>query len=184
MSEVTRLLSALEDGDPHAAEQLLPLVYDELRQLAAAKLAHETPDQTLQSTALVHETYIRLVDGEPARHWDSRGHFFAAAAEAMRRILVDSARRRHAQKRGGACERIDLPALAEPGRPPIDLVALDEALRKLEALHPPKAQVVKLRFFAGCSLEETAQMLGISRATAQRYWAYARAWLFGQLDQG
>lgn len=185
MSDVTRILSAIEKGDPQAAEQLLPLVYDELRKLAAAKLAQESPGQTLQATALVHEAYLRLVGEGPAPHWDSRGHFFAAAAEAMRRILVDSARRHGAQKHGAGLERIDLPDLAEPPQDdPIDLLALDEALKKLEALHPEKAQVVKLRFFAGCTLEETAQMLGIARATAQRHWAVARAWLFGQLHPG
>ena len=181
MSDVTRILSAIEQGEPHAAEQLLPLVYDELRKLAAQRLAQEKPGQTLQATALVHEVYIRLLDGAQAQRWDSRGHFFAAAAEAMRRILVDSARRRHARKRGGDFERIDLPELAEASNDKLDLVALDEALSKFEALHPEKAQVVKLRFFAGRSLEETAAMLGIGRATAQRHWAFARAWLFGQL---
>ena len=191
MTEVTRILSAIERGDPHAAEQLLPLVYDELRKLAAQKLAQEKPGQTLQATALVHEAYLRLVasgnppqSAAPARAWDSRGHFFAAAAEAMRRILVDSARRHRAQKRGGRYERIDLPELAEQAKGErVDLLALDDALNKLEELHPQKAQVVRLRFFAGCTLEETAEMLGISRATAQRNWAYARAWLFGRLNQ-
>jgi RNA polymerase sigma factor (TIGR02999 family) len=182
MSDVTRILKAIEQGDPHAAEQLLPLVYEELRKLAAQKLAQERPGQTLQATALVHEAYLRLVDEDKVRRWDSRGHFFAAAAEAMRRILVDSARRRGAQKRGARLERIDLPDLAEAAQDdPIDLLALDEALKKLEAVHPQKAQVVKLRFFAGCTLEETAQTLGIARATAQRHWAFARAWLYGQL---
>ncbi len=182
MSEVTRILDAIEQGQPHAAEQLLPLVYDELRRLAAQRLARERPGQTLQPTALVHEAYLRLVGEGEARHWDSRGHFFAAAAEAMRRILVDGARRRGARKRGARLERIDLPELAEPARDePIDLLALDEALTKLQALHPQKAQVVQLRFFAGCSLQETAELLGIARATAQRHWAFARAWLFGQL---
>src|SRR5438874_9893888 len=180
MSDVTRILDALAQGDPHAAEQLLPLIYDELRKLAAQKLAQEKPGQTLQATALVHEAYLRLVDQEQVQQWDSRGHFFAAAAEAMRRILVDSARRHRARKRGARLERIDLPELAEPSKDePIDLLALDEALRKLEALHPQKAQVVQLRFFAGCTLEETAQTLGISRATAQRHWALARPWPFG-----
>jgi RNA polymerase sigma factor (TIGR02999 family) len=184
MNEVTRILSGIEQGDPQAAEQLLPLVYEELRELAAQKLAQEAPGQTLEATALVHEAYLRLVDVEKAQQWDSRGHFFAAAAEAMRRILVENARRHHALKRGGGLERIDLPELPESATDdPVDLVALDEALKKLEALHPQKAQVVKLRFFTGCSLEETAQMLSISRATAQRHWAYARAWLFGQLNQ-
>jgi RNA polymerase sigma factor (TIGR02999 family) len=185
MSEVTRILSAIEQGDPHAAEQLLPLVYEELRKLAAQRLAQEAPGQTLQATALVHESYLRLVDVEKAQHWDSRGHFFAAAAEAMRRILVDNARRHHSVKRGGGLQRIDLPELANPASDhPVDLVALDEALKRLEALHPQKAQIVKLRFFAGRNLEETAQLLGISRATAQRHWTYAKAWLFGQLNPG
>lgn len=192
MSDVTRILADIEQGDPVAAEQLLPLVYDELRKLASQKLAREKPGQTLQATALVHEAYLRLVgkspkspsslEGDGAR-WDSRGHFFAAAAEAMRRILVERARRQRAQKRGGAGERVEVPELAERSQhEQVDLLALDEALRKLEARDPQKAQVVKLRFFAGCSLEETAQMLGISRATTERHWAYARAWLFGQLN--
>ena len=185
MSDVTRILSAIEQGDPHAASQLLPLVYEELRKLAAQKLAQEAPGQTLQATALVHEAYLRLADVDRPQRWDSRGHFFAAAAEAMRRILVENARRRQSLKRGGGLERIDLPELAQTATDaPVDLLALDGALKRLEELHPQKAQVVKLRFFAGCGLEETAQMLGISRATAQRYWAYARAWLFGQLNEG
>jgi RNA polymerase sigma factor (TIGR02999 family) len=185
MSDVTHILSAIERGDPHAAEQLLPLVYDELRSLAAQKLAQEKPGQTLQATALVHEAYLRLVDTERVQQWDSRGHFFAAAAEAMRRILVDNARRRQAQKRGGGSERIDLPDLVEPAvEDRVDLVALDDALKQLEEQQPQKAQVVKLRFFAGCTLEETAQILRISRATAQRHWAYARAWLYGRLNRG
>ena len=184
MPTITQILSAIEQGDPHAAEQLLPLVYEELRKLAAQKLAQEKPGQTLQATALVHEVYLRLVDVEKVQHWDSRGHFFAAAAEAMRRILVENARRHRAQKRGGGHERIDLPELAAGAKDdPVDLLALDDALQKLETQHPQKAQVVKLRFFAGCTLEETAQLLGISRATAQRHWAYARAWLFGKLNQ-
>ena len=184
MNEVTRILSAIDQGDAHAAEQLLLLVYEELRKLAAQRLAQEKPGQTLQATALVHEAYLRLVDVKKVQHWDSRGHFFAAAAEAMRRILVDSARRRRAQKRGGGYERIDLPELVERTNDErVDLVALDDALKELEEQHPQKAQVVKLRFFAGCTLEETAEMLGISRATAQRNWAYARAWLFGHLKQ-
>src|SRR5262249_50268172 len=184
MSDVTRILSALEQGDSAAAEQLLPLVYDELRRLAAERMAQEKPGQTLQATALVHEAYLRLVNVEQVQHWDSRGHFFAACAEAKRRILIECARRHHAQKRGGDLERIDLSELAQPAKDqPVDLLALDEALKRLEELQPQKAQVVKLRFFAGCSLEETAEMLGISRATAQRSWAYARAWLFGQLNQ-
>ena len=184
MSNVTRLIDAAAAGDPHAAAELLPLVYDELRKLAAARMAAEAVDHTLQPTALVHEAYLRLVDTDGAQRWDSRGHFFAAAAEAMRRILVDGARRRRSQKRGGGAERIDLPDLPDaPGTDPIDLLALDEALAKLEVLHPQKAQVVKLRFFAGCSLDETAECLNISRATAERHWAFARAWLFGQMNQ-
>jgi RNA polymerase sigma factor (TIGR02999 family) len=149
MKEVTRVLSAIEGGDPHAAEQLLPLVYDELRKLAAQKLAQEKHGQTLQATALVHEAYLRLVEVEKVQHWDSRGHFFAAAAEAMRRILVDNTRRHRTQKRGGRLERVDSPELAESTKVnPLDLLALDEALKTLEALYPQKAQVVKLRFFA------------------------------------
>ena len=183
MTDVTHLLSAIERGDARAAEALFPLVYEALRRLATQRMAHEAPGQTLQATALVHEVYLRLVDVEKAQHWNSRGHFFAAAAEAMRRILVENARRHHALKRGGRLERIDLPNLAKAAKDePLDLVALDEALKTLETLHPQKAQVVKLRFFAGCSLEETAVMVGCSRATAQRHWAYARAWLFGQLN--
>lgn len=184
MSDVTRILAAIEEGQPSAAEKLLPLVYDELRKLAAVKMAREKPGQTLQATALVHEAYIRLVDVEKVQHWDSRGHFFAAAAEAMRRILVDSARRRASQKRGGACRRVDLSALAEPeATDSIDLVDLDEALKRLEERHPEKARVVMLRFFAGCSLDEVAQILSVSRATVQRIWAYARAWLFGRMKR-
>ncbi len=188
MTDVTRILSAIEQGDHSAAEQLLPLVYGELRKLAAHKMAQEKPGQTLQATGLVHEAYLRLVDVEKAQHWDSRGHFFAAAAEAMRRILVDNARRKASSKRGGGCERIDLLDLAEQGdedtgEDPVDLLALDEALEKLQQQHPEKARVVKLRFFAGCTLAETAEILGVSRATAQRTWAYARAWLFGQLNR-
>ena len=182
MNEVTRILKAIDAGDMHAAEQLLPMVYEELRKLAAARLVQENPGQTLQATALVHEAYIRLVDVDGTQHWDSRGHFFAAAAEAMRRILMEKARRKASLKRGGDHDRIDVADL--PGRidgDQVDFLALDEALQKLEAEQPDKAQLVKLRYFAGCTLEETAQILGVSRATAQRNWAYARAWLFGQL---
>jgi RNA polymerase sigma factor (TIGR02999 family) len=183
MNDVTLILNAIEGGDPRAAEQLLPLVYDELRKLAAHKLAQEKPGQTLEATALVHEAYLRVV-GEHKQSWQRRGHFFAAAAEAMRRILVENARRRKSLKRGGDMERIDLPELAAPAADErIDLLALDDALKNLEAHHPDKAQLVKLRFFAGCSLEETAEYLGISRATAQRNWAFARAWLYGQLNR-
>jgi RNA polymerase sigma factor (TIGR02999 family) len=183
MSGVIQILASIERGDPHAAEQLLPLVYEELRRLAAAKIAQEAAGQTLQATALVHEAYVRLVDGAETRHWDSRGHFFAAAAEAMRRILVENARRKASQKGGGDLQRIDLPALApvlDDNR--VDLIALDEALSRLEDEHPEKAQIIKLRFFAGLSLEDTAAALGMSRATTQRKWAYARAWLFGRLN--
>jgi RNA polymerase sigma factor (TIGR02999 family) len=182
MSEVTRILSAIEQGDPHAAEELLPLVYDELRALAAQKMAKEAPGQTLQATALVHEAYVRLVDVEMAQHWNSRGHFFAAAAEAMRRILVENARRKNALRRGGNRERLSLD-LAEPAtsQRSDDLLALDEALEKLAAKDRGKAEVVKLRYFAGLSMEQTAETLGISLATANRWWNYARAWLHQEI---
>jgi RNA polymerase sigma factor (TIGR02999 family) len=185
MSEVTRILAAIEQGDPHAAERLLPLVYDELRQLAAQKLAQEKPGQTLQATALVHEAYIRLVDVEKAQHWNSRGHFFAAAAEAMRRILVEQARRKHALRRGGQQHRQDLDHV-EPAAPQLsdDLLALDEALEKLAARDRVKAELVKLRYFGGLTMEQTAQALGISLATAHRYWNYARAWLHQEISRG
>jgi RNA polymerase sigma factor (TIGR02999 family) len=184
MSEVTRILSAIEQGDPSAAAQLLPLVYDELRQLAAQKLAQEKPGQTLQATALVHEAYLRLVDGEQAQPWNNRGHFFAAAAEAMRRILVEQARRRQADKRGGGRPRVDLPEdLAAPDALSDDLLALDEALDRLERHDPDAARLVKLRYFAGLSHQETAAALGISRGAADRLWALARAWLFRQLSK-
>jgi RNA polymerase sigma factor (TIGR02999 family) len=185
MSEVTRILSGVEAGEPHAAEQLLPLVYDELRQLAAQKLAQEKPGQTLQATALVHEAYLRLVGKDQEQHWDSRRHFFAAAAEAMRRILIDQARHKHSAKAGGARQRLPLDeaaTLAAPqGAPEADLLALDEALQQLETEDPIKAQLVKLRFFADVALEDAAKMLGISAATAKRYWVYARSWLYGKL---
>jgi RNA polymerase sigma factor (TIGR02999 family) len=182
MSEVTRVLSAIEQGDPHAAEQLLPLVYDELRRLAAAKLAHETPGQTLQATALVHEAYLRLVDTEKVQQWNSRGHFFAAAAEAMRRILIDQARRKATEKAGGRRQRVDLAAIepAIPG-PQLDLLALDEALAQLEKTDPRAVAVVKLRFFAGLTMPQTAQVLGISLATAENDWAYGKCCLRLQL---
>jgi len=184
MHEVTRILFAIDQGDPHAAEKLLPLVYDELRKLAASKMAQEKPDQTLQPTALVHEAYLRLVDLKKAQHWDSRGHFFSAAAEAMRRILVENARRKASSKRGARYQRSDLFDVAhETDDDGVDLLDLDEALKRLDEKHPEKARLVKLRFFAGCTLEETAEILGISRATAQRNWTYARAWLFGQLNR-
>jgi RNA polymerase sigma factor (TIGR02999 family) len=185
MSDVTRILSAVEHGDAQAAEQLLPLVYDELRKLAAQKLACEAPGQTLQATALVHEAYLRLVDTEKAQRWDNPGHFFAAAAEAMRRILIDRARHKHSAKAGDALQRVRLdngPSLvAAEGAPGEDLLALDEALQQLEAQDPVKARLVKLRYFAGISLEDAAGMLGVSPATAKRYWIYARAWLYGKL---
>lgn len=182
MSEVTRILSAIEHGDPRAADQLLPLVYDELRKLASDKIANEKPGQTLQATALVHEAYVRLVDVDKAQQWDSRRHFFAAAAEAMRRILIDGARRKGTEKHGGQRERIHLDAIevAEDSRHS-NLLALDEALTKLAKEDPLKAQLVTLRYFAGLSVQEAADTLGISRATADRYWAYARTWLYCEL---
>jgi RNA polymerase sigma factor (TIGR02999 family) len=185
MSEVTRILSAIEQGDPHAAEQLLPLVYDELRKLAAQKLALEKPGQTLQTTALVHEAYLRLVHGEAGQHWNSRGHFFAAAAEAMRRILIDQARHKASERAGGKRQRVDLAAIepAVPG-PQFDLLALDEALAQLEQSDPRAATVVKLRFFAGLTMPQAAQALGISLATAENDWAYAKCCLRLQLGDG
>jgi RNA polymerase sigma factor (TIGR02999 family) len=182
MSELTQILSAIEQGDPNAARQLLPLVYDELRQLAAQRLAHEKPGQTLQPTALVHEAYLRLVaDPQQEREeppWDSRGHFFAAAATAMRRILVESARRKKRAKHGGELQRVDLDDLDVPVRPPPEeIVALDEALTRLAEEDPEAVQVVQLHFFAGLSIDQVAETLGLSRATAYRQWAYARAWL-------
>ena len=183
MSEVTRILSAIEQGDPRAAEELLPLVYDELRQLAAHKLAQEGPGQTLQATALVHEAYLRLV-GDGEQRWDGRGHFFAAAAEAMRRILVNRARDKHCQKRGGGWKRADLDRLAVAGDASAEeLVALDDALERLARESPACAELVKLRFFAGLTQGEAADSLGLARRTADRYWAYARAWLYGVLSQ-
>jgi len=178
MNEVTRILSAIAQDDPHAAEQLLPLVYNELRKLAAQKLAQEKPGQTLQATALVHEAYIRLVDVDKAPHWDSRGHFFAAAAEAMRRILVENARRKQSLKRGGELARRDIDGLdiAAPERSD-DLLALDDALNKLAETDRAAAELVKLRYFAGLTAKETAGILGISQRTADRIWAYARSWL-------
>jgi RNA polymerase sigma factor (TIGR02999 family) len=179
MSEVTRILSAIEQGDPHAAGQLLPLVYDELRRLAAQKLAQEKPGQTLQATALVHEAYLRLVEGDKAPHWNSRGHFFAAAAEAMRRILVENARRKRGLKHGGGCQRVNLEeAVSCPPEPVEELLALSEALDRLAQEDPKKAELVKLRYFTGLSVQEAAEVLGISRATADRYWAYAKVWLY------
>jgi RNA polymerase sigma factor (TIGR02999 family) len=185
MTDVTQILNAIEQGDPQAAEQLLPLVYDELRRLASAKMAQEKPGQTLQATALVHEAYLRLVDEEKTRHWNSRGHFFAAAAEAMRRILVENARRKKAQKRGGARKRVDL-ADAEfaSHSSPDGLVVLDDALSLLMQEDPNAAGVAKLHLFAGLSVEDVSRVLGISRATAFRHWTYARAWLQTRLQEG
>jgi RNA polymerase sigma factor (TIGR02999 family) len=184
MSDVTRILSAIEQGDQQAAEQLLPLVYDELRKLAADKMAQERPGQTLQATALVHEAYLRLVDREQVQRWDSRGHFFVAAAEAMRRILVEKARHKGRRKRGGDHKRVDLADLEiQTQGPTDDVLALDEALTQLAQKHSQKAELVKLRYFARLTVDEAAQALGISATTAERYWTYARAWLFRQLAQ-
>jgi RNA polymerase sigma factor (TIGR02999 family) len=178
MSEVTQLLDAASAGDPNAAAELLPLVYDELRKLAAVRLAEEKPGQTLQATALVHEAYLRLVGGGQPQDWNGRGHFFAAAAEAMRRILVDVARRKQSLKGGGGRRREDLDRAAPAvGGPDLDLLALDEALARLEQRDPRKAQLVKLRFFAGLTVEQAARALGIATSTADEDWAYARSWL-------
>jgi RNA polymerase sigma factor (TIGR02999 family) len=184
MSEVTDILSAVAQGDRQAASRLLPLVYDELRHLAARKLAHETPGQTLQPTALVHEAYLKLVAQGPGPHWDSRGHFFAAAAEAMRRILVDSARRKQAGKRGGGRRRVPLAEFHRVVESPEDLLDLDEALIRLAAEEPAKTELVLLRFFAGLSTAEAADALGISVATAERWWTFARTWLYSELSGG
>jgi RNA polymerase sigma factor (TIGR02999 family) len=182
MTDVTRVLSAIEQGDPHAAEQLLPLVYDELRKLAAQKLAQEKPGQTLQATALVHEAYLRLVDADLSPHWNSRGHFFAAAAEAMRRILVEQARRKRRPKHGGGRWRVELQeAGSQAEHPSDDLLALDEALARLELIDSIAAQLVKLRYFAGLSMPQAAEALGLSLRSAQRNWTYARTWLHRQL---
>jgi RNA polymerase sigma factor (TIGR02999 family) len=187
MSEVTRLLSVFERGDPRAAEQLLPLVYDELRRLAAQKLAQEKNGQTLQATALVHEAYVRLVESpHPAagreQHWDGRGHFFACAAEAMRRILIDRARQKRSQKRGGSRKRLDIDAIDLASRAtPDQLLAVDEALARLGRSDPAAARLVEMRYFAGLTVEEAGKVLGMSTATAYRHWKYARAWLHGEL---
>jgi RNA polymerase sigma factor (TIGR02999 family) len=184
MNEVTRILSAIEHGDPKAAEQLLPLVYDELRRLAAQRLAHEKPGQTLQATALVHEAYLRLVDAAKIQRWDSRGHFFAAAAEAMRRILLNRARDKKRSKRGGERHRVDLDhieiALDTNDE---ELIALDDALTQLAGEDPDAARLVNLRFFAGLTLRDAAVSLGLSQRTAERQWSYARAWLYSRLSQ-
>ena len=185
MTDVIRILLDIEQGDTKAAEQLLPLVYKELRKLAAQKLAQEKPGQTLQATALVHEAYVRLVGGEPDAHWNGRGHFFAAAAEAMRRILIDRARHKQTRKAGGGRRRLDLddiePALEEENGD--RLLALDEALRQLEAEDPRKAELVKLRFFAGLTAGQAAAALGVSTSTAEKDWAYARSWLRVAIDR-
>jgi RNA polymerase sigma factor (TIGR02999 family) len=182
VSEFTRVLSAIETGDPHAAAELLPLIYDELRRLAAQRLAKEKPGQTLEATALVHEAYLRLVGKGEGQHWDGRHHFFGAAAEAMRRILVENARRKQGPKHGGGLQRIDadLDRVVVPAAP-VDILALNEGLTRLAEESPIRAELVKLRFFAGLTLPEAAEVLGISRATAERYWTYARTRLYAEL---
>jgi RNA polymerase sigma factor (TIGR02999 family) len=185
MTDVTRILQDIEQGNLKAAEQLLPLVYDELRKLAAQKLAQEKPGQTLQATALVHEAYVRLVGGDQPRDWDGRGHFFAAAAEAMRRILINRARDKRRQKRGGGLQRVDLARLLVADQASDEeLVAIDDALLELARRNAPCAELVKLRFFTGLTLDEAAAAMGIARRTAHRYWAFARAWLFDALRPG
>ena len=182
MTEATRILKALEQGDPHAADELLPLVYDELRKLAARQLDNESPGQTLGGTSLVHEAYLRLVGSNPDQHWNGRGHFFAAAAEAMRRILIENARRKKRLRHGGGRRRVELDEALTVDDPRDDLLALDEALTRLAAVEPVKAELVKLRYFTGLSIDEAAALLNISPATAKRYWAVARAWLFDALS--
>jgi RNA polymerase sigma factor (TIGR02999 family) len=184
MTDVTRILSAIGQGDPSAAAQLLPLVYDELRRLAAQKLAQEKPGQTLDATALVHEAYLRLVGTDPGPHWDSRRHFFAAAAEAMRRILIEQARRKGRQRHGGGLRRVELleeGVAVTPSEEPVLL--LDDALTRLAAVRPQAAEVVKLRFFSGLTIEETASLVGISPRTARRLWVFARAWLRREMER-
>lgn len=183
MSDVTRILESVSNGDPKAANELLPLVYGELRKLAAAKMANEAANQTLQPTALVHEAWLRLTGNENIK-WDGRAHFFGAAAEAMRRILIDNARRKQARRHGGGQQRLDIADvdIAAPGKED-ELLAMDEALDKLAVLDKPKAELVKLRYFAGLTIEESAQILGVSVPTANRWWAYSRAWLFEQMQR-
>lgn len=183
MADVTRILSAIEQGDPQASAELLPLVYHELKKLAAQRMAQEKPGQTLQATALVHEAYLRLVDTDKLQHWDSRGHFFAAAAEAMRRILVDQARRKRSIKAGGELHRLELSDV-EPATegPPLDVLALNEALDKLQAKDARKAELVKLRFYAGLTSEQAAATLGIATSTADADWAYAKSWLRSEMS--
>jgi RNA polymerase sigma factor (TIGR02999 family) len=184
MSDITQILASMERGDPEAAEQLLPLVYEELRRLAAQKLAHEHPGQTLEATALVHEVYLRLVDVEQAQKWDGRGHFFAAAAEAMRRILIDQARRKKTRRRGGGLKRHALEhiEIISP-EPSFDILELNDLLEQFEKLDKLKADLVKLRYFAGLTIPQAAEALGISSTTADRYWAYARAWLHAEFER-
>jgi RNA polymerase sigma factor (TIGR02999 family) len=182
VSDVTRILDRVQQGDPKAAEELLPLVYEELRKLAAQKMANEAAGQTLQPTALVHEAWLRLGDDPAGQHWDNRGHFFSAAAEAMRRILIENARRKSRLKRGGDWERVELEDLQVAGdSDPLTLLALDEALAELAARHPDHAELVKLRFFAGLSMPEAARASRLSESTAKRYWAFARGWLFDRM---
>ena len=185
MTHVTQILSQIDEGDPSAAEKLLPLVYDELRKLAAAKLTNEKPGQTLQPTVLVHEAYLRLVSADQPQQWNGRGHFFGAAAEAMRRILVENARRKQAKKHGGQMKRVELDvASATTEAPREDLLALDEALTWLEQQWPDKAKLVKLRYFAGLTIPEASRAMKISTATAERHWRFARAWLHSRLKNG
>jgi RNA polymerase sigma factor (TIGR02999 family) len=188
MSEATRLIDAIDKGDPHAARQLLPLVYDELRKLAVQRMAQEKSGQTLQATALVHEAYLRLIDNDKSVHWNNRGHFFAAAAEAMRRILIESARHKKCHRAGGGLQRLDLEEVqltADSANASLfDVLALDDALTRLAQLDATKAELVKLRFYAGLTLEEAGSILNLSPATADRYWAFARAWLFRELGGG
>ena len=183
MSDVTRILSAIDQGDPSAAEQLLPLVYDELRKLAAARLAHEKPGQTLQATALVHEVYVRLVDQPTPQQWHNRRHFFSAAAEAMRRILVENARRKQAAKRGGNAAREAIPeSRIQAPQSPVDLLELNESLDRLAETDPQAADLVKLRYFVGLTLQEASEVMGVSPRSVDRIWSYARAWLFKELQ--
>lgn len=183
MADITQILAHIEDGDPNAAEQLLPLVYDELRKLAAVRLANEKPGQTLQATALVHDAYIRLVDVEKVQHWDSRGHFFAAAAEAMRRIMIESARRKQREKHGGGLARVDLLDINLPV-PATDeqLLLLDDALKRLTALRPQAAQLVQLRFFAGLTVDQASRVIDVSPRSARRLWVFAQAWLRREME--
>jgi RNA polymerase sigma factor (TIGR02999 family) len=185
MADISRLLDAAAAGEPRAAAELLPLVYDELRKLAAARMASEAPEHTLQPTALVHEAFLKLVGPAPGATWNGRTHFYAAAAEAMRRILIDHARHKQRVRHGGGRKRVDFPeAEVVAEAPSQDLQALDDALTRFAVVDPQKAELVRLRYFAGLTLEEAAALLGISRATAARHWAYARAWLFDAIDSG